>query len=237
MKFNSIMKPDGMPSFCAACGADKFTSSDVLWPALIDTWQLSSQEVGYINRQQGLHCQQCGNNLRAIGLAAAILRSQAYPGTLNDFCESLPSLKVLEVNTAGGLTQFLQKLPQHRLIKYPEYDLMELKIAAEEFDIVVHSDSLEHVPHPVRALSECHRVLRRGGLCIFTVPIIVGRMSRSRHGLAPSYHGQPLIEAPDQIVHTEFGADVWKYVLEAGFISCEIVALEYPSALTLIAKK
>jgi len=230
------MTSNGMPSSCAACGANTFASSDVLWRDLIDTWQLSSQEVDYINRQQGLHCQQCGNNLRAIGLAAAILRSQSYVGTLNDFCESLPPLKVLEINTAGGLTQFLQKLPQHQLIKYPEYDLMELNIATEAFDLVIHSDSLEHVPNPVRALSECRRVLRANGLCIFTVPIIVGRMSRSRQGLAPSYHGQPLIEDPDQIVHTEFGVDVWKYVLEAGFTSCEIVALEYPSALTLIAR-
>ena len=222
---------------CAACGSDEFESQNVLWRDLIDTWQLSSEEVSYVNRQQGFHCRKCGNNLRAMGLAAAILRTQSRTGTLNDFCGSSSDLKVLEINTAGGLTQFLQKLQQHKLVQYPEYDLMDLAIGSEEYDLVVHSDSLEHVPNPVRALEECRRVLRTGGLCIFTVPIIVGRMSRSRHGLPPSYHGQPLINAQDQIVHTEFGVDVWKYVLEAGFISCEIVALEYPSALTLIARK
>ena len=115
--------------------------------------------------------------------------------------------------------------------------MMNLDLESEVFDLVVHSDSLEHVPFPERALSECRRVLRVGGLCIFTVPVIVGRMSRSRHGLSSSFHGGPLTRDQDQIVHTEFGADVWKYVLKAGFTSCEITALQYPSAITIIAKK
>ena len=55
------------------------------------------------------------------------------------------------------------------------------------------------------------------GRCIFTVPIVVGRMSRTRTGLKNSYHGTPGQGGGDYIVHTEFGADVWRYVVEAGF--------------------
>jgi SAM-dependent methyltransferase len=222
---------------CVVCGATEFASKEVLWQKLIDAWQLSKEEVHYINRQQGFCCQKCGNNLRAMALAMAILRLYGQTGTLSEFCSSSSDLSVLEINAAGNLTQFLRKLAGHRLIEYPQYDLTNLEIESDAFDLVVHSDSLEHVPYPDRALSECRRVLRMGGHCIFTVPIIVGRMTRSRQGLSLSYHGQADINAQDQLVHTEFGVDIWTYVLEAGFISCDIVALEYPSALAIIARK
>ena len=231
MKLGGTMPP------CAACGSDEFASRDVLWRDLVDAWQLSNEEVKYINRQQGFHCQKCGNNLRAIGLAAAILRAHSYHGTLSQFCDSFQELSVLEINAAGKLTQFLRKLPGHRLIEYPQFDMTNLAINSDEFDLVVHSDTLEHVPYPERALSECRRVLRTGGRCIFAVPIIVDRMSRSRTGLAPSYHGQSGVPAHDQLVYSEFGADIWKCVLNAGFSSCEIFGFEYPSALAIITQK
>jgi len=112
-----------------------------------------------------------------------------------------------------------------------------LNIEFESFDFVIHSNTLEHVPNPERALSECRRVLRSNGKCIFTVPIIVDRMTRSRTGLAPSYHGQSGVPADDQVVCSEFGADIWQTVLKAGFCSCEIFSFEYPAALVLIARK
>ena len=40
----------------------------------------------------------------------------------------------------------------------------------ETFDLVVHSDTLEHVPDPVRGLAECRRVLKPHGLLILETP-------------------------------------------------------------------
>ncbi|MBE7527044.1 MAG: class I SAM-dependent methyltransferase [Nitrosomonas sp.] len=222
---------------CPVCGGHEFSQVDVLWPELINAWQLSNSEVAYINRQQGFHCKQCFNNLRAMGLAAAILREYMPQDTLKQFCEYPSELSICEVNRAGNLTPFLERLPSHELIEYPQYDMLNLKIESESIDLVIHSDTLEHIQNPERALSECCRVLRKNGRCIFTVPIIVDRMSRSRVGLAPSYHGQSNIDADDQLVWTEFGADMWKFVIGAGFSSCEIFAFEYPAAMVLIAKK
>ena len=222
---------------CPACGSTSFGSKGVLWPGLVAAWQLSEEEVAYVNRQQGFHCRGCGNNLRMMALAAALLRTLGAEGPLARFCESGSDVRVLEVNEAGFLTQFLGKLAGHRLVEHPGFDMMDLAIDSGQFDVVVHSDTLEHVPDPVRGLSECRRVLRDGGACAFTVPMVVGRLTRSRAGLAPIHHGNPDEKSDDQLVRTEFGADAWQHVLRAGFSSCEIVPLDYPAALTLVGTK
>jgi SAM-dependent methyltransferase len=224
---------------CTICGGHEFSFREILWMELVSDWQLSPHEVDYINQQQGFCCSACGNNLRSMALTGALLHTYNVAGTLAQFVESdLGSgLKVLEVNEAGGLSFTLKKLPNHQLVRYPEYDMTNLPFESEIYDLVIHSDTLEHVPNPERGLSECRRVLRSNGKCIFTVPIIVNRMTRSRIGLAASYHGQSGIPADDQLVCTEFGADAWQTVLKAGFRSCEIFSFEYPAALVLIARK
>jgi SAM-dependent methyltransferase len=222
---------------CTVCGGTEFRQHDVLWSGLINAWQLSIDETAYINRQQGFHCLRCKNNLRSQALAAAIVREYGFSGTLEEFCKIKSFIHVLEINRAGNLTPFLKSLPFHRLTEYPEFDMLDLKLESDSADLVIHSDTLEHIRTPDRALSECRRVLRDGGKCIFTVPIIVDRTSRLREGLPASFHGQPYVNASDQLVHTEFGADVWKVVISAGYSSCEIFSFEYPAALVLIAKK
>ena len=105
-----------------------------------------------------------------------------------------------------------------------------------EFDLVIHSDTLEHVPAPRRALEECRRVVSPQGAVVFTVPVVVGRLTRSREGLPASYHGHPGCRRDDYLVRTEYGANVWADVLEAGFASCQVVAFRYPAGLAFIAR-
>ena len=222
---------------CCVCGGSKFDFVEVLWPELISDWELSPEEVGYVNRQQGFHCVACMNNLRAMALADAILSAYGFCGTLAQFVESRSArkLRVLEINEAGGLTPILKKLPKHQLVRYPEYDMTNLAFEPGSFDLVVHSDTLEHVPDPVAGLAECRRVLTKTGRCIFTVPVIVGRLTRSRAGLKNSYHGTADREKNDYVVQTEFGADMWKYAIDAGFESVRIYSYEYPAALAIEA--
>jgi SAM-dependent methyltransferase len=107
----------------------------------------------------------------------------------------------------------------------------------ESFDLVVHSDTLEHVLDPFRALSECRRVLRPTGALCFTVPVIVGRLTRSCTGRPPSFHGTPTTESEDLRVQTEFGADMWTWPLRAGFAAVTITTTEYPAALAVTGWK
>jgi SAM-dependent methyltransferase len=203
----------------------------------VNNWQLSTFEVDYINRQQGVFCLGCGNNLRSIALANAILCSYNISGTLLEFVVSdfTKKLNVLEINEAGGLSSVSKMLPNRQLVRYPDYDMANLSYESATFDLVLHSDTLEHVPNPIRGLSECRRVLKKTGRCIFTVPIIIERLTRSRSGLTNSYHGAPGQLDNDFTVHTEFGADVWRFVIEAVFTSARIHCFEYPSALAIEA--
>lgn len=225
------------PKYCPVCGGREFLFSEVLWPELIADWELLPDEIKYVNRQQGFHCVACKNNLRAMALAEAILVAYGFAGTLAQFVESktAKTLRVLEINEAGGLTPILKKLAKHKLVRYPEYDMTNLAFDSASFDLVLHSDTLEHVPNPVAGLAECRRVLTKAGRCIFTIPVIVGRLTRSRAGLKNSYHGTSDLEKNDYVVHTEFGADMWKYAIEAGFRSIRIHSFEYPAALTIEA--
>ena len=172
-----------------------------------------------------------------MALADAILSAYDFCGTLVQFVESdfAKTLKVLEVNEAGGLTTVLKRLPNHQLVRYPEYDMTNLSFEPAMFDLVLHSDTLEHVPNPIAGLSECRRVLVKTGRCIFTVPIVVGRLTRSRAGLKNSYHGTSAQIDNDCTVYTEFGADMWRFAIEAGFSSARIHSFEYPAALAIEA--
>ena len=86
------------------------------------------------------------------------------------------------------------------------------------FDLVVHSETLEHVADPTRALSEAHRVLRPGGFTCYTVPYLLSRLTRSTEGKPPTYHGSQAEEGFEGLrVETEYGADFWSQPLAAGF--------------------
>jgi hypothetical protein len=53
----------------------------------------------------------------------------------------------------------------------------------------------------------------------------------------PSYHGHSGVRDEDFRVRTEFGADVWKTLLAAGFTEYRLFSFEYPSALVHIGIK
>lgn len=223
---------------CPVCGGKDFKTTPVLWPELISDWELSPEEVKYIDRQQGCSCNGCGNNLRSMALANAILKSYGFSGILADFTHSelTKHFNLLEINEAGGLTAILADVPKHKLVSYPDYDMTKLNVESGRYDLVVHSDTLEHVDNPLKGLSECGRVLKTTGRCIFTIPIVTDRLSRSRSGLSKSYHGTSNTFDNHLIVNTEFGSDFWQLVLQAGFGFCAVHCLEYPAGIAIEAR-
>lgn len=224
---------------CPVCGGQRFHIQEVLWPELIAEWQLAPHEVQYIDLQQGLSCLECGNNLRAMTLAAAIVRAFDHAASLRELCLSnalFRACTLLEINPAGELTPIFKQLPAHRLVTFPQFDMQQMKLRDRSVDIVVHSDTLEHVPDPLAALRECRRVLKEGGHLFYTVPVVVGRLTKSRAGLPPSYHGTRAAGAVDDYrVQTEYGADFWCQLFEVGFRNVTLTSLVFPASVAVQA--
>jgi len=231
---------------CSICGASEFVHRPVLWEELIAQWQLAPDEAAYINRQQGSFCAHCGGNLRSIALAQALLVAlQTTPRQDSTLQQRMAGLvaggdnnpALLEINEAGTLSPLLRQLPGYHFGAYPELDMHAIPYPDESFDLVVHSDTLEHIPNPIHALQECRRVLKPGGQLCMTVPTVVGRMSRDRNGLSKSFHGVPATSSDDYIVHTEFGADTWTYLLRAGFTEVSTHCVDYPAGIAYSARR
>jgi len=104
-------------------------------------------------------------------------------------------------------------------------------------DVIIHSDTLEHIPDPKAALKESWRILKEGGHLFYTVPIVVGRLTRTRHGLPPSHHGSAETTREDLKVQTEYGADFWCEIFEAGFRRVALTSLIFPASVAISATK
>ncbi|MEP6527337.1 MAG: class I SAM-dependent methyltransferase [Nocardioidaceae bacterium] len=96
-------------------------------------------------------------------------------------------------------------------------DLEALTLPESSVDIFITQDVLEHVFHPDRALREIHRVLRPGGVHVFTTPKhhtlaeTVQRASSGADGsieylLERQYHGNPIGDNR-ALVTFDFGVD------------------------------
>lgn len=103
-------------------------------------------------------------------------------------------------------------------------NLEQLSFAAARFDLVITEDVLEHVRRPRKALQEIHRVLKRGGYHVFTVPFLFDRKTVSRVNTgtdqdvptAPAaYHTDALRR--EILVYTDFGYDYFETLNDVGF--------------------
>lgn len=92
--------------------------------------------------------------------------------------------------------------PGDKVCGIPHEDLQQLSFTDHFFDIVFTSEVLEHVPDALAAEKEIIRVLKPGGVYIFTVPYMpnashdivraVIENGQVKHIVEPQYHGDPL---------------------------------------------
>jgi hypothetical protein len=55
--------------------------------------------------------------------------------------------------------------------------------------------------------------------------------------LPPSYHGKPGVNRDDCIVQTEYGADFWCEIFQAGFREVSLTSLIFPASVAIHAIK
>jgi hypothetical protein len=130
---------------CSNCGGTQFGVFEVLWPELSAAWQLSAQEIAYVNDQQGRHCKSCGANLRAMALGDALRRVFGTERCVREYVGTPPDRppRILDVNGIPAVSDSLARLAGYVRADYPTVDLHRLPYAAGSFDLIVHSDTLD----------------------------------------------------------------------------------------------
>ena len=207
-------------------------------------WGLTPRLAEALARKESSDCAWCGAKLRARRLAKVLL--ETYPiGAAEAACVAewvrspvARTLRIAEVNLIGGLHDVIRGLPNLAFSDYVPRatpgelvggvrceDLTRLTCPDESFDLVLTSETLEHVPDLAAALSEVRRVLKPGGRHIFTVPLLPGVPLTYARTVARAdgtlEHFSPEIRHPGgdvgYPVFTEFGADFPERLQSAGF--------------------
>lgn len=82
--------------------------------------------------------------------------------------------RVLSISHSGNLAELVGLQPREIVSAgYPEHNILSLDFPDASFDYVLSDQVLEHVEgDPYQAISECHRVLRRGGIALHTTCFI-----------------------------------------------------------------
>jgi len=230
----------GLPTlykhFCLVCGSRSRRGGPWrLAQGLVDSWGIDARWRRMIERREGLGCSVCGAVSRYRYLAWVVMEEL---GALDLGYESFADyagsahfreLRVAEINGCGALHRYLDRNPHLAYSEYgsedpavPSENLLDLSYPDSEFDLVLTTDTLEHLPDLPAALAEIERVLKPGGRHVFTVPVVRdGRATISRAALdgqeivhlhPPSYHGVWSEQNPDRLVFHEFGDDALDYL-------------------------
>jgi SAM-dependent methyltransferase len=106
-------------------------------------------------------------------------------------------------------------------------DGTNLSFKDETFDAILSFDVFEHIPDYQIAFKESHRVLKKGGRMLFSVPFVMSsektiiRATREidgsiNHLLPAEYHGDP-VNSDGILCYQHFGWDMLGDLFKAGF--------------------
>lgn len=149
----------------------------------------------------------------------------------NKLAKKIPQLHGVEF---GGYELSPGALFDSKFGRLEHQDMQHLSYKDASFDLVLHSDVLEHIPDPFQAMREVHRVLKPGGVCLFSTPIFSNRYENLqtaylRNGEPvftgePKYHGDPLSAKGVPVFH-EFGLNLIDDMKALGFKASYLIEL------------
>lgn len=117
-------------------------------------------------------------------------------------------------------------VPSNRTHMVRHEDLTCLSLESACVDVVITQDVFEHIPDYRAAFSECRRILRSGGILVFTIPFfpespttqiraIANKDGSITHLAEPEIHGNPL--GGGSLCFQHFGWDLLDDLRNAGF--------------------
>lgn len=224
------------PGYCTACRSQT-------------TFAFDSQGSANPNLREGLYCTRCRLNTRQRLMLAAMLASDATgtpqgarAGALLEKTTRLYARSHAAMPWLRG-SEYLgeQREPGRsywwstrwwRWRRTRHESITALSYANASLDLLAHSDVLEHVYDTTAALRESARVLKPGGIMLFTVPFYVDQApsilrgrpdstGRIEHLLPPEYHGDGLRRGGIYTFH-HFGWDLLTQMRNAGFARAEL---------------
>lgn len=231
---------------CAVCGKVRpmLYYRRIIPDRLVQLGGLSRRQAVALAHKESDFCASCGAKLRARRIGSVLL--ELYPAegsraaSLRDWARdpSIQRLRIAEINGVDGLHEALRDLPNFAPSDYlpgerpgavvggvRNEDLGRLTYPDASLDLIITSETLEHVPDLEAALSEIRRVLAPGGRHVFTAPVApcapkTFPRARLRDDGQIEHLTQPIHHpAGDSgyLVFTELGRDFPEILRAAGF--------------------
>lgn len=226
---------------CPVCGKETFPLYDFPNVKL-----RREHKIGVL--RETLQCRECFSSMRQRSLALAILeyweqRTSIHHTSIAALAEAgIGNVRILDTDNFSAISELMEDVPGYFRCSYlPErpwgieieknyynINLECIDFDAEEFDIVLTSDVMEHVRNCDSAHNEIYRVLRRGGAYIFNVPydeffendiqLVDTTSAENVYLCEPQLHGDPLTGGV--LAYRVFGRELIGKLQSLGFQVC-----------------
>ena len=209
-----------------------------------------------------VHCPICGPTfliklndneiaIRCLRCGASII-TMSLVKILKDLVPDIHTKCCYELSSRGPLFTFLKN--NARSLTYSEYfedvapgefkngvqcqDVQALTFPDDRFDVCTSTEVFEHVANDRSGFSEIYRVLKRGGIFIFTVPMDMSKNSVERvkisngeieYLLPPEYHDDSIRGFRKVLCFRNYGKDIVDRLIHQGFSHAEIYETEHRS--------
>jgi SAM-dependent methyltransferase len=198
---------------CVHCKSQNFKQQTVISDELAGTWGLSRRERSWFDEREGHFCRTCHLSKRVRMLL----------WSLKNLLPALRGLHILHLNQTNNLSQILDGAgilietaysPRQELGSeingLSNQDMAHLTFESNYFDLVIHSETLEHLHDYELALSEANRVLKPGGYHLYSVPLLHGRQTRRRIGRDSEGNDTLLLPRSAHGLNSEYPV-VWEF--------------------------
>lgn len=181
----------------------------------------------------------------------SIPRHRALINALNIFSPGWPDMVIHESSPGGTSSEHISRKCKKYSIShfFPDTptgslkngvrceNLEEMTFEDSRFGLFITQDVFEHVNHPQKAFKEIARVLKPGGMHIFTVPVyhdlketrprIAIQDGKIQHLLEPVYHGNP-IDRKGSLVTVDYGNDFTDLIFRSSGMATTIYLQKDP---------